>query len=375
MDERIDLQALLAPLDLAVGTVGEDLRLTADPQKFFLLKDLRAEARTAEREAASDPDSETSVLDAGAGKWGDLVELAERLLATETKDVEIAGWLCEGAARLDGFQGLADGLQLVDQLLLRFWDEGLYPSEDEDGVETRIAPVGGLLGLSGAAALLQPIKLIPISDRDRDVAQWSLASASAPLPGGGDDAEARERVAARRAERGEQVQGAVRRSSPAFLRDTYAQISSALASIASIVSTVDRVAQTGPFGSQVIEPLRSILAFYDEQVGHVIHEAAAAPDEAAAPEAEASPSGAAPAPSGRIASRDEAYAAVLRIADYFEAAEPQSLVARGLRDVVRRARLPLDDLLSELLPDADQRVLFLQRAGVKVEAPSQEFGY
>ena len=70
--------------------------------------------------------------------------------------------------------------------------------------------------------------------------------------------------------------------------------------------------------------------------------------------------------------REEALATILGVAQFFEASEPQSLVARGLRDVVRRARMPIDQLLAELLPEADQRVLFLQRAGVKLDLPTPE---
>ena len=156
MDERIDILALVAPLDGDTGQTGVDLRVAADASSFFALKDLRAEARTAERAAASNPDDESSVLDAGAGKWNALVELAGDLLTTQTKDLEIAGWLCEGATRIDGFRGLADGLALMDQLLLRFWDGGLFPAEDEDGVESRVAgrgrPSRTLRGRGAAAA-------------------------------------------------------------------------------------------------------------------------------------------------------------------------------------------------------------------------------
>ena len=65
----------------------------------------------------------------------------------------------------------------------------------------------------------------------------------------------------------------MRRSSPAFLRDTYSEIRSALAAISSMVATVDRVAQTGPFGTQIIGPLQTVLAFYDEQVADVLSQA------------------------------------------------------------------------------------------------------
>ena len=377
MDDDIDLEGLLAPVEGAPTPVGEDLRLAVDASNFFLLKDLRAEARTSEREAAASPEAETPVLDAGARKWAELAELAVRLLRTQTKDLEIASWLCEALTRLQGFAGLAAGLELTLALLERYWEDGVYPSEDEDGVETRIAPVGGLLGLSGAAALLQPVKLLPISDRDKDVALWSLEAALAPLPGGGgEDGEARERLVARRAERLEAVRQAVARSTPDFLRATYASISSALETLEGLAAASDRVAGTGRFGLQVAEPLRNILDFYKEQVPALFAApatgAGAPGDGVAVAGAVGGQAGGGAPGAGGIAGREDAYAAVLRIADWFEAAEPQSLTARGLRDVVRRGRLPLEQLLAELLPDGEQRVLFLQRAGVRAAEEAQE---
>ena len=373
MDETVDLERLTAPLGDGPG-VGEDLRLAVDASSFYLLKDLRADARGAEREAAGASDSDTPVIEAGARKWAELSTLAQSLLETQTKDLEIAAWLTEALARLDGFPGLATGLDLVLRLMRSFWLEGIYPSEDEDGVETRIAPIAGLLGLSGASALVQPIKLIPLSDRDRDVALWSLEAAQAPIQGA-DDAEARERATARRSERMDQVRQAVQRSSPAFLRQTHTAVGAALANVQALVEEVDRVAGTGPFGSQVTEPLKAILGFYEDLVGHLFSTdtRAAGGEEDQAPAA-GSVASLAQGP-GRIAGREEAYDAILRIADHLALAEPQSLVARSLREVVRRARLPLDELLAELLPDDEQRQLYLLRAGVKGESAPVSDGY
>ena len=371
MSQAIDLERLAAPIADEGSGVGEDLRTSADGRNYFALKDLRTEARNAEREASKTPDSETPALDAGARKWSELSELAQEALASKTKDLEIAGWLCEAQVRLSGFQGLADGLELMLQLVDRYWTLGLYPLEDEDGVETRIAPVGGLLGQFGAAALVQPLKLLPLSDRDAGVALWTVEAANAPLQGG-DDADARTRAQARRTERLEAVSQAISRASPAFLRDVHGLVTSALQTIDRLVDTLQDLAGVQRFGSQVTAPLMAIVAVLEEHAGHLfVADVALVGDDAA----EHEPSHRSDAAPGEMSSRAEAYAAILKIADFFAASEPQSLVAKSLREVVRRASLPLEELLVELLPDPEQRTLFLMRAGVREETPQQGAGY
>jgi type VI secretion system protein ImpA len=69
--------------------------------------------------------------------------------------------------------------------------------------------------------------------------------------------------------------------------------------------------------------------------------------------------------------RQSALATLLDIAGYFDRTEPQSLVGNGLRDLVRRANLSMDDLMAELLPDGDQRAMFFLRAGI---APPKRSG-
>ncbi|MGH7060875.1 MAG: type VI secretion system ImpA family N-terminal domain-containing protein, partial [Stellaceae bacterium] len=88
--EGFDLAALLAPIS-AEAPAGADLREDASPQStYFRLRDARSDARAAERAA-----------DAGGGEggvpqeWRTIRELALDALATQSKDIEIAAWLCE----------------------------------------------------------------------------------------------------------------------------------------------------------------------------------------------------------------------------------------------------------------------------------------
>ena len=368
MDEQaFDLEPLLAPP--AEAFVEPDLRSGGGGGVFFRLKDLRSEARAAERDAVSAPDSETPVIQAGLRQWTELAELAVDALQAHAKDLEIACWLCEAWVRLDGFAGLDRGLELLLKLVELYWDAGLQPPEDEDGPAARAASVGALLGFEGVAALLQPIRLLPLSDHAPEVALWMVETAFAPLQGG-EDAVARERMQARRTEQVEQVRQAILRASDAFLRTVHGQAGAAADRVEALSAALDARTGMGRFGSQVVQPLRDIATLIEDHAGGRLADAQPVDgDESAGLEgAEGAPPSVGAA-RGRVASRAEAYDAILRIADFFAETEPQSLVARSLREVVRRGRMPLEDLLGELIPDAAERTLFLQRAGVKDETP------
>ncbi len=370
MSDGIDLERLAAALPEAAS--GVDLRGGGEGGVFFRLKDLRADARAAEREAVSAPEAETPIIEAGLRDWSELAERATEVLETRSKDLEIACWLCEAQVRLQGFTGLVAGLTLLTRFVEAFWDAGLHPQADEDGVSTRVAPVAALLGLESVAALLQPIRLLPLSDQAPDVALWTAETAFAPLEGG-DDANARARLQARRTEQVEAVRQGLLRASPSFLRQVHGDALAAAERVEALAEALDARAGVGRFGSQVTQPLRAIAELIETQAGDRLKQGQAAADGEPGPApAEGVAAGVGGIAPGRISSRTEAYDAILRIADFFAETEPQSLVARSLREVVRRAMLPLDALLAELIPDASERTLFLQRAGVKDETSQNE---
>jgi type VI secretion system protein ImpA len=72
--------------------------------------------------------------------WPAVTEIATDVLATKSKDLQVAGWLAEALLRRYGFPGLRDGLQLMRELQERFWDE-LYPEIEVGDLEPRAAPL------------------------------------------------------------------------------------------------------------------------------------------------------------------------------------------------------------------------------------------
>ncbi len=89
--------------------------------------------------------------------WRTVRSLAEKALRDDAKDLEVATWLTEALVRAAGLRGLATGAARDRRADRAFWD-GLYPTPDEDGIETRVAPLAGLSGQGVDGTLMQPLR-------------------------------------------------------------------------------------------------------------------------------------------------------------------------------------------------------------------------
>jgi type VI secretion system protein ImpA len=72
--------------------------------------------------------------------YGLVLKVGQELLATKTKDLQIAAWLTEALLKREGFAGFAAGLQLQHDLLERFWDT-LHPELEDGDAELRASPL------------------------------------------------------------------------------------------------------------------------------------------------------------------------------------------------------------------------------------------
>ena len=136
----MDLQTILAPIpgDLPVGT---DPRGDFSPTSTYLaLKDMRAAARRKERALDVDPDGATA-----DSEWSSVAQMAETILTTVGKDLEVASWLIEAKTRQEGFAGLTQGFLIAAGLVDQYWDE-LFPTLDNGDIEPRILPFTVLNG-------------------------------------------------------------------------------------------------------------------------------------------------------------------------------------------------------------------------------------
>jgi type VI secretion system protein ImpA len=84
------------------------------------------------------------------------IRLIEQALASESKDLQLAAWLCDSLLKREGIAGLRNGIALCQALVERFW-ETLYPEIENGELEDRSAPLEWV-----ASKLLIPIKSVPL---------------------------------------------------------------------------------------------------------------------------------------------------------------------------------------------------------------------
>src|SRR5262245_49292994 len=112
----VELEKLLAPIPGDKPT-GVDLRADGNPNSdYYKLKDARFAARAKERELESDPAAAAAAPDQ-LPEWRAILDGAPKVLAEQSKDLEVAAWLVEALVRRYGFVGLRDGFRLTRGLV------------------------------------------------------------------------------------------------------------------------------------------------------------------------------------------------------------------------------------------------------------------
>lgn len=135
---------------------GEDCR-DGDPNSlYYQIRSARSRARDIERNNLFN-----DACDDTREYWLQVTRLAPEILTTQSKDLEVTCWLCEALVREQGFVGLRRGLWLTGEVIDRFWKH-LYPLPDDDGLDTRLAPLCGLNGETHEGVLLSPIRNAPL---------------------------------------------------------------------------------------------------------------------------------------------------------------------------------------------------------------------
>lgn len=342
---------------------GEDLRADTTPSSpYYKIKDARSSARAAER--AADIEGDDAIPD----EWRTVLSLGGTLIETKAKDLEVAAWMVEALVRLHGFAGLREGFRLVRGLVEGFWDN-LYPLADEDGLETKVGPLTGLNGEGAPGTLIQPIRKIMItgSGEPGPYATWQHESAS-ELAKITDNSKRQERIAAG-AVTLDMIKASVKATPPSFFRTLLADLDGCREEFAALEKALDeRCGADAPPGGNIREVLEQVTGLVRYLSADILPPETAAEDPVA-DEAEAAGTAAAPrrgpALSGPIQSREEAFAALAAVAGFFRQAEPQSLIPAMLENVMRRGRMPLSELLAELVPESGDRDKLYLRAGIQ----------
>lgn len=370
-----DFSSLLAPVR-PDAPCGDDTRDDASPTSpYFTLKDLRSQARALERQVLADDDV------VQVPQWRELARQIPELLGTRTKDLEYVAWLIEALCREQGFAGLASGFQLAREMIETHWDH-LYPSPDEEGMATRIAPLNGLNGVDAEGTLIQPILSVPLFESDDGARFAAWHAEQAAEVGRLDEDKAQSRIKAG-AISPAQIVAAVSCTPAPQLAASRASILQAQQAFAELSDAMDRVMGGEP------QPTTNIRSALDRCLSVLTHHAGDRIDQwlaenrqthsVAATTVEADESGTPAAASGQmvdpvsmaIENRAQALTELNRLSDFFLKTEPHSPVAYAIRQAVRWSEMSLPELMEELIADSGAREGFYRLTGVPAPEPRE----
>ena len=366
----LDFERLLEPIG-GDNPAGENLRADGSPTSvYYRIKDARNTARDAERKSLfEDEDSPGGELP----DWKPVLELGPEIIAERSKDLEIAAWFIEGLVRRDGFAGLRDGFRLARELVERFWED-LYPLPDEEGVLTRVAPLAGLNGVDAHGVLLTPMSNIPVTAESGE-GRFSLVDYQRALDI--DRIEDPDRRAQRINQGGVSMQifmRAVTETPADFFRDLLDDISAAAEEFSRLGQVLEERCGRDEDGYDLTPPssaIRNALEEAQETVRAIAKDIlpAAGQEGDEGDILDVPGNGTAVAnvrtKGGPVATREDAFGALLQVAEFFKRTEPHSPVSYALEQAVRWGRMPLPELWKELIPDEVTRVQMYKLVGIQ----------
>ncbi len=367
----LDFDRLLAPIP-GENPAGTDPRRDNAPNSLYRqFRDAGKRAREAERRVVHD-ESDLEAIRRNPPDWSPVLDLGLRLLSDQAKDLEVASLLTEALVRKYGYPGLRDAFRLSRELVERFW-ENLYPLPDEEeGIGARVAALAQLNGLEGAKGpLIAPIFRVPITE-GKTTGSFSLfALRQAQEVEGIEDPT-------RRAERLEQLGSAtvaafnrsVTETPPEFFRTLLEDLSQCCEEFGRLTEALEgRCAGAGMEGSAAppSSNIREALETCREEVARIARPILGEGEQAGAEGGGAE--GAAALAAGPVRNREEAFRCLLQVADFFKRTEPHSPISYALEQAVRWGRMPLPELLHELIPEDAVRGQLFKLVGI---VPRQE---
>jgi type VI secretion system protein ImpA len=286
--------------------------------------------------------------------WTEVEKLCIEALATRTKDLQIAAWLLEAWLHLYEFEGVKDGLDVLRELVERFWAD-LHPQVVDGDLEFRIAPITWI-----NEKLSIQLKLLPItSPHSDDVAEYGWSDWENACRTEVNDPKLRPAAvnASPAKLTPEEFQKSVMFTPTAFFAKIAGEVEEAMEACTQLESSLDRLC-----GKQT-PSLRQFYAVLDSVHGYLMTTltprdpedslaslalAQAAPDSHRPVVAEAVVTGPVFG-SGSITSRDEAYRRLAEAAEYLSRIEPHSPAPYLVKRAILWGSLSLPQLLREVV--------------------------
>ena len=285
---------------------GEDMAFSAD-------LDAIAHARKFDDPSLAQGAWETDLKEAD---WDFVVTRCVKLLAEKSKDLRLAVWLTEAAAKQHHLRGLAEGYRLLAGLCEQFWDLGLYPEAEGGDNDQRIGNLSWILARTRTL-----IREMPLTEGRNSGYSTIDFEAARKRAGEENDQSGAPKLADMEAAKG--------RSSPAFRAQFAQDAQYCVEALRQLEQAADaRLGQDSPGFSQARDAVESMLHVMPAPAAQVDAAANAAPqDDGGAAVGTQQTGSAQPGQNGPIRTRAQAIAQLRAVAQYFRETEPHSPVS------------------------------------------------
>jgi type VI secretion system protein ImpA len=292
-----------------------------------------------------------ALLEAGAGKperqYGDKIYPAEGpdwvlvheqalQLAARTRDLRLGVWLARSGARLRGLSGAVTGLQLVQGLVERYWEQ-VYPPLDASDNNDPTARVTALMALADPLAGLADLRAASLTGKRGSLTVRDIELAFGPAdPFPGESVPTEDGV----------LQGVA--AAHAESSGLAADMQAGFAAAQGLALCLERHLEASQ--SPDLTPLKKVLQHVADAGRRASGGADATSSGSAAGEAGA------PRPAGTIGSRDDAHRALDRVCDWIERNEPSNPAPLLIRRAQRLMSKSFLDIIRDLAPDSLSQV-------------------
>ncbi|MEZ6149130.1 MAG: type VI secretion system protein TssA [Pirellulaceae bacterium] len=373
----LDFESLLAPISEEAPS-GPSLREHPELSRtYYAVREARNAAMEAERVLARLALLEQRDHEQAPGgqeesrpvpHWGKVIDLAIDLLSKHSKDLWAVSWLIEALTRQAGLAGFRDGLKLCRLLSEQYWST-IHPRPDEEeGYGHTVAQLAGLDNTLSSA--LESIAMLPTDSR-LTWANYQFALDMEQM-----DPDLRSTRIDEGAVSLNSFEQAVRDASREDLLCTLADLDDSIEECKSFSDVMDTLCGKDESGHDLSPPtgnlvrtLERLRLTFSALTSGLLEDADDDSDNSVVGELTEGERERAGADSANlmqrpVASRDEALQHLLRVADFFRKSEPHSPVSYALEQAVRWGRMPLPDLLRDLVSDDTVLAQVFKRMGI-----------
>ncbi|MEQ1826801.1 MAG: type VI secretion system protein TssA [Pirellula sp.] len=343
--ENIDLLNVFAQLQIA----GETARKIEKARNEIELLDQESRSLV-QREytgSANDPQRDP--------QWREIAAMAIEILETQSKDSRVLCWLLESMLRSKGYRGFSEALDLIAKLV-EAYGPTLFP----------VDATNPSYSLSFIYKLTKNEMFVDGISRVRVSPNSTICYASKMLASHLERASPDKRAGLQDA--GllalDQIEKGLAELDPAEIGEFMESLEIAIASAIRMDSLLQDKSGKAGFGfGQIRDELNSIRSWFKSVMPNRETES----DDSTTQSSQFGSSNSTPATSatlGSIQTREEALSSLLRVASYFRKAEPHSPLSYALEQAVRWGKMPLPNLLEDLIADRTVLSEVYRRMGI-----------